>query len=238
MPMIEVKNLGKRFGGVIALSSVTFSIEENEHCCVIGPNGAGKSTFFKCLTGQIQPSEGEICFKGESIKGLQPHQIARRGIGIKTQVPNVFDGLTASENIRLALARVCSGNELQRRFDEMVATMHLADVLHQPTGKLAHGHRQLVELAMVVAQRPDLILLDEPAAGMTKAESTRLATLIKNLASNHSVIVVEHDMHFIRLIGGRVTVFNRGEILADDHVDVVLNDRRVKDVYLGKQVTS
>jgi branched-chain amino acid transport system ATP-binding protein len=236
MPMIEVVNLGKRFGGVIALSSVKFSIGANEHCCVIGPNGAGKSTFFKCLTGQLKPTEGEISFKGESIKGLHPHQIARMGVGIKTQVPNVFDGLTASENIRLALQRICKGVELTNRFDEIVATMHLGNVLHQKVSNVAHGHRQLVELAMVVAQRPDLILLDEPAAGMTKAESGQLATLIKNLAINHSVIVVEHDMHFVRLIGGRVTVFNRGEILADDDVEVVLNDRRVKDVYLGKQV--
>lgn len=236
MSIIEVKSLGKRFGGVVALSSVTFSIGEKEHCCVIGPNGAGKSTFFKCLTGQLKPTEGEISFKGASIKGLHPHQIARMGIGIKTQVPNVFDGLTASENVRLALQRVCAGAELKSRFEEIIATMHLSDVLHQIVGKLAHGHRQLVELAMVVAQRPNLILLDEPAAGMTKAESTRLAALIKSLANNYSVIVVEHDMHFIRLIGGRVTVFNRGEILADDDVEIILNDRRVKDVYLGKQV--
>jgi ABC-type uncharacterized transport system ATPase subunit len=234
--MIEVKNLSKRFGGVVALSSVTFSIGENEHCCVIGPNGAGKSTFFKCLTGQLQPSEGDISFKGQPINGLQPHQIARMGIGIKTQVPNVFDGLTAFENVRLALQRVCSGADLKSRLEEIVSTMHIDEVIHQPVGKLAHGHRQLVELAMVVAQRPSLILLDEPAAGMTKAESTRLAALIKSLSSNYSVIVVEHDMQFIKLIGGRVTVFNRGEILADDDVDVVLNDRRVKDVYLGKQV--
>jgi ABC-type uncharacterized transport system ATPase subunit len=228
--------MGKRFGGVVALSSVTFSIDANEHCCVIGPNGAGKSTFFKCLTGQLRPTEGEIYFKGRSIKGLQPHQIARMGIGIKTQVPNVFDGLTASENVRLALQRVCKDGGLTNRFDEIIDTMHLGDVLHQVVGKLAHGHRQLVELAMVVAQRPDLILLDEPAAGMTKAESTRLAALIKKLASKHTVIVVEHDMHFVRLIGGRVTVFNRGEILADNDVEAILNDRRVKDVYLGKQV--
>ena len=234
--MIKVKNLSKRFGGVVALSSVTFSIGENEHCCVIGPNGAGKSTFFKCLTGQLQPSEGDISFKGQPINGLQPHQIARMGIGIKTQVPNVFDGLTAFENVRLALQRVCSGADLQSRLDEIVSTMRLNEVTQQPVGKLAHGHRQLVQLAMVVSQRPSLILLDEPAAGMTKAESTRLAALIKNLSSNHSVIVVEHDMQFIKLIGGRVTVFNRGEILADDDVGVVLNDRRVKDVYLGKQV--
>jgi ABC-type uncharacterized transport system ATPase subunit len=236
VPLIEVRNLSKRFGGVVALSSVTFSLGENEHCCVIGPNGAGKSTFFKCLIGQIQPTEGDISFKGEPIRGLLPHQIARKGIGIKTQVPNVFDGLSAFENVRLALQRVCSGAELRYRLEEIVSTMHLSEVVHQTTGKLAHGHRQLVELAMVVAQRPSLILLDEPAAGMTKAESARLAALIKSLSACYSVIVVEHDMQFIKLIGGRVTVFNRGEILADADVDVVLNDRRVRDVYLGKQV--
>ncbi|MBZ9811002.1 MULTISPECIES: ATP-binding cassette domain-containing protein [unclassified Mesorhizobium] len=235
MSMIEVTGLGMRFGGVVALDSVSFAIGTNQHCCVIGPNGAGKSTFFKCLTGQLKPSDGDVRFKGRSIRGLHPHQIAKMGIGIKTQVPNVFDGLTAAENIQIALRRVCSGARLSSRLDEILETMHVAEIRNKMVGKLAHGHRQLVELGMVVAQDPDLILLDEPAAGMTKAESTRLAGLIKELAKKHAVIVVEHDMHFVRLIGGRVTVFNRGEVLMDDHVDLVLSDQRVKNVYLGKQ---
>ncbi|MBZ9653175.1 ABC transporter ATP-binding protein [Phyllobacterium lublinensis] len=235
MSMIEVQNLGMRFGGVVALASVNFAIKTKEHCCVIGPNGAGKSTFFKCLTGQLKPTDGDVVFKGKSIRGYQPHQIAQMGIGIKTQVPNVFDGLTVDENIQVALRRHYSGAALRARLDEMLETMHLVDLRNEIVGKLAHGHRQLVELAMVVGPSPELILLDEPAAGMTKSESNRLAGLIKELARNHSVIVVEHDMQFIRLIGGRVTVFNRGEVLVDDHVDQVLNDQRVKNVYLGKQ---
>jgi branched-chain amino acid transport system ATP-binding protein len=235
MPMIEVRNLAMRFGGVVALEAVNFSIDTNEHCCVIGPNGAGKSTFFKCLTGQLRPSDGEVYFNGKSLRGYHPHQIAQMGIGIKTQVPNVFDGLTVTENIEVALRRVCKAAQMRIRLEEMLETMHLTDLRDKMVGRLAHGHRQLVELAMVVAPRPELILLDEPAAGMTKVESNRLALLIKELAKNHSVIVVEHDMHFIRLIGGRVTVFNRGEVLIDDHVDLVLTDQRVKNVYLGKQ---
>jgi branched-chain amino acid transport system ATP-binding protein/urea transport system ATP-binding protein len=235
MTMIEVCNLGMRFGGVVALESINFTIDTNQHCCVIGPNGAGKSTFFKCLTGQLTPTDGDVLFKGKSIRGRHPHQIAQMGIGIKTQVPNVFDGLTVAENVRVALRRSCSAADLRKRLDDILETMHLTELHDKIVGKLAHGHRQLVELAMVVAPRPELILLDEPAAGMTKVESNRLAALIKELAKNHSVIVVEHDMQFIRLIGGRVTVFNRGEVLVDDHVDHVLTDQRVKNVYLGKQ---
>ncbi len=231
--VLETRNLSRHFGGVIAVDRVDFSLWENELRCLIGPNGAGKSTFFKCLTGQLQPSEGDIVIRDFHAGGRQPHEIARLGIGIKTQVPNVFDGLSVDENIWLAArrwhgaarARALTGNTLER--------LELGDIRGAIVGTLAHGQRQWVELGMVVAAEPWLVLLDEPAAGMTKEEVVRTARLIKEINQTATMIVVEHDMQFIRMIAGKVTVFHEGRILIEDTMDVVSRDARVREVYLG-----
>lgn len=239
-PILETRGLVMRFGGVEVLRGIDFSITPGELRCLVGPNGAGKSTFFKCLTGQLQPSGGEILYKEKPIGGLPSVDIARRGIGIKTQVPNLYNGLSVREHIWLAVKRrfdTIGGlrKEVDPAVEKVLEDMGIARIAHRLVGQLAHGQRQVVELSMVTAAEPDLILLDEPAAGMTHEEVERLAALVISLRGTRSLVVVEHDMQFIRMIARTVTVLHQGQVLMEADVDVVLRDRRVRDVYLGKR---
>ncbi len=234
-PLLETRGLIMRFGGVTAVAGADFSLGAGELRCLIGPNGAGKSTFFKCLIGQLRPTAGEILFDGASIVGEEPHAIARRGIAIKTQVPSLFDGLSVRENLRLAAARTRSRADTRKAVDEIVRLVGLADRGGSLASQLPHGQRQWLELGLVLACDPRLMLLDEPTAGMTKQEVARTAEIIREIGRDRAVIVVEHDMQFIQMIAGRVTVFHQGRILAEDTMDNILADERVRDVYLGKQ---
>jgi branched-chain amino acid transport system ATP-binding protein len=221
------------FGGVAAIDRVNFSLRENELRCLIGPNGAGKSTFFKCLTGQLNPTAGSVVIRDFTVNGRQPHEIARLGVGIKTQVPNVFDGLSVDENIWLAARRYHPTSRARVLTQKAIERLRLGDIRNSLVGRLAHGQRQWVELGMVIAAEPWLVLLDEPAAGMTHDEVARTAELIREINRTATLIVVEHDMQFIRMIANRVTVFHRGSILIEDTMDAVSNDARVREVYLG-----
>jgi len=234
-PLIEARGLSMHFGGVQAVCNVDFAVAEGELRCLIGPNGAGKSTFFKMLTGQLLPTSGEVLFRGGSITGRQPHEIARLGIGIKTQVPSVFDGLSVRENLWLAASRRKRGRAIDRAIDDEIERLGLRSIADRLVGQLAHGQRQWVELGLVLLSEPTLILLDEPAAGMTDDETARTAELIRTINRTHALIVVEHDMAFIRLIAGKITVFDRGEILVEGMAGAVMADQRVRDVYLGKR---
>ena len=233
--VLETRDLTMRFGGVVAVNRVNFSLWENELRCLIGPNGAGKSTFFKCLTGQLRPSEGDVVIRDMHVAGREPHQVSRLGIGIKTQVPNVFDGLSAEENIWLSASRWTTIRRARSITDNVLERLRLGDIRSEVVGTLAHGQRQWVELGMVVAAEPWLVLLDEPTAGMTHDEVARTAEIIKELNESATMIVVEHDMQFIRLIADTVTVFHQGAILIEDTMDVVSRDERVREVYLGRR---
>jgi branched-chain amino acid transport system ATP-binding protein len=235
VPLLEAQGVTMRFGGVSAVADVNFVLGEVELRCLIGPNGAGKSTFFKILTGQLRPTEGVIRFRGQDITGAHPHVIARLGVGIKTQVPNVFNGLTVREGIGIAAGRKKSMKRARQIVDETMDLLQLTPIADMMVGQLAHGQRQWVEIATVLAQEPDLILLDEPAAGMTHDEVLRTSELIRMINKKQALVVVEHDMQFIRMIAKTVTVFNRGRILIENTVDAVLADPEVRDVYLGKQ---
>jgi branched-chain amino acid transport system ATP-binding protein/urea transport system ATP-binding protein len=235
VPLLEAKGVTMRFGGVSAVQDVNFVLNEVELRCLIGPNGAGKSTFFKILTGQLRPTEGVIRFRGQDITGAHPHAIARLGVGIKTQVPNVFNGLTVREGIGIAAGRKKSLKRAKQIVEETMELLQLNAIADLLVGQLAHGQRQWVEIATVLAQEPDLILLDEPAAGMTHEEVLRTSELIRMINQKQALVVVEHDMQFIRMIAKTVTVFNRGKILIENQVDAVLADPDVRDVYLGKQ---
>jgi branched-chain amino acid transport system ATP-binding protein len=235
VPLLEAQGVTMRFGGVSAVADVNFVLGEVELRCLIGPNGAGKSTFFKMLTGQLRPSEGVIRFRGQDITGAHPHAIARLGVGIKTQVPNVFNGLTVQEGIGIAAGRRKSLKRARQIVEETMDLLQLTPIADMLVGQLAHGQRQWVEIATVLAQEPDLILLDEPAAGMTHEEVLRTSELIRMINRKQALVVVEHDMQFIRMIAKTVTVFNRGRILIENTVDAVLANPEVRDVYLGKQ---
>jgi branched-chain amino acid transport system ATP-binding protein/urea transport system ATP-binding protein len=235
-PLIETHGLAMHFGGVQAIRGVDFALAEGELRCLIGPNGAGKSTFFKLLTGQIKPTRGTVTFRGTDISRLQPHEIARLGIGVKTQVPSVFNGLSVRENLWIAAARYDRGSHVGRSVDDQIERLGLARFADVPTGQLAHGQRQRVELGIVLCGKPTLILLDEPAAGMTEDERAQTAELILEINREHPLIVVEHDMAFIRSIARRITVFNQGAILLEGGVDEIFASQLVRDVYLGKSV--
>ncbi len=232
--LLETRGLGVSFGGVHAVREVDFRLLRGEVRCLIGPNGAGKSTFFKMLSGQLRPSRGEILYKGRALRGLATHEVARLGIGIKTQVPSVFEGLSVQENLLLAAARR-AGDEPAAVAAQVLEEIGLQAVAQTPANALAHGQRQWVELGMILASRPELVLLDEPAAGMTHHEVRKTAELIGAINRHSTVVVVEHDMAFIRLIAGRITVFNQGEVLAEGSFDDIMAHAEVRAAYLGKQ---
>src|SRR5271154_1956258 len=169
-PLLQPHDLSMHFGGVRAVRHINFSLAEGELRCLIGPNGAGKSTFFKLLTGQIKPTSGSVLFRGTDITGLQAHEIARLGIGIKTQVPSVFNALSVRENLWIAAARHKKGKAITQAVDAKVERLSLGRFIDKLVGQLAHGQRQWVELGIVLCGDPGLILLDEPAAGMTEDE--------------------------------------------------------------------
>jgi len=238
VPLLKAEHLTMRFGGVVANDDITFTLEEMELRCLIGPNGAGKSTFFKTLTGQLVPTSGAIAFRGQPIAGKLSHEIARMGIGIKTQVPNVFNGLSVRENIWLAVRRTATPRAQGPAVDAVLQMIRLSDHADRIVATLSHGQRQWVEIGMVLAAEPELILLDEPAAGMTDEETLHTAAIIREINQTRAIIVVEHDMEFIKQIAKKVTVFHQGRVLVEDTVDKVLADQRVRDVYLGKKVAA
>lgn len=233
--ILQTRHLVKRFGGLHATDNVDFDLKRGELRCLIGPNGAGKSTFFKLLTGQIQPTSGQIIFDGRDITDVPTHQIARLGIGIKNQTPDVFDGLSVRENLWLAANFSHEASAARRQIDQVIEQLKLAPFIDRQVGELAHGQRQWVEIGMVMAREPKLILLDEPSAGMSQEERVRTAELLMELNTTCTIVVVEHDMQFIKRIADVVTVFHRGKILREGHVDEVLRDPEVRDVYLGRQ---
>jgi branched-chain amino acid transport system ATP-binding protein len=234
-PILRTVGLRKNFGGVAAVDGVDFALAEGELRCIIGPNGAGKSTFFKLLSGQLRPSGGQILFRGDDISGDERFRIARRGIAIKTQVPSVYDGLAVAENIRLSASRKHAAAGARRMVDEVLVRIGMTEHATRLVGQLAHGQRQWVEIGMLLAAEPALVLLDEPAAGMTRDEVVRTAELIRDMRTTRSVVVVEHDMKFVAMIGGTVTVFHQGRILIEDTMDNILRNPQVRAVYLGKR---
>ena len=190
------------------------------------------------LTGQLQPTHGHVLFRGQEISYAHAHEIARLGIGIKTQVPSVFDGLSVRENIWLAASRIHFREQTKRVVDEMLERVGLTEVAERLVGQLAHGQRQWVELGLVLSTDPELILLDEPAAGMTHEEVHKTAELVREINRAKALIVVEHDMQFIRMIAKQVTVFNQGSVLVEDTVESIMRNPQVRNIYLGKQAAA
>ncbi len=234
-PLIETRNLNVRFGGVHATRDVNFKLAEGELRCVIGPNGAGKSTFFKLLTGQVKPTSGQILFRGQDISKMQAHEPGRLGIGIKTQVPSLFNGLSVWENVWLSARRLNNKPNADRITHETLERVGMLSHRESIAGLLAHGLRQWVEIGVVIAADPPLILLDEPAAGMSDAEVARTAELILQINRNHALVVVEHDMNFIRMIARTVTVLHQGAVIKEDTPDRIMGDPLIQQIYLGKK---
>jgi branched-chain amino acid transport system ATP-binding protein len=233
---IETRDLSVHFGGVSAVNNVNFVLRERELRCLIGPNGAGKSTFFKSITGQLRgaDSSGRVMIRGEEVTNWPTYRIMRLGVGVKTQVPSVMSGLTTEENLWLSASRT-NPDAAEGIVEEIVSELALQSIARRQLNELAHGQRQLVEIGMVLANKPWLILLDEPAAGVTGQEVERIVGIIRSINRNAALIVVDHDMHFVRMLEAEITVFNQGSILVQGSADQVLNDPRVREVYLGSR---
>jgi branched-chain amino acid transport system permease protein len=232
---LEVVDLRRSFGGLVALDGVSVSFKPKGVHCLIGPNGAGKSTLFNLLVGRYSPSSGEAFLDGTSLTRWRPDQRARHGIGIKLQVPSLFTELSVLENVWLAAyCRVRDPDEATRSAVDTLAWLDLRPRAHDPAGQLAHGEQQWLEIAMVLAQGPRVILLDEPTAGMTREETFRTAELVKALGERTAVIVVEHDMEFVRALDAPVTMFHEGQVFARGSLAELREDDRVLDVYLGR----
>jgi branched-chain amino acid transport system ATP-binding protein len=236
-PVVETRDLSVRYGGVLAVNNVSFTLRDRELRCLIGPNGAGKSTFFKSVTGQIRGGEksGRVLIRGQDVFGWPTHRIVRLGIGVKTQVPSVMNGLTVEENIWLSARRTLGRAGADAAVDEVIAELGLQAIARRPVSELAHGQRQLAEIGVVLASKPWLVLLDEPAAGITSQETERLVAIIRKINQAAALIVVDHDMHFVRMLDAKITVFHQGAILVEGRAAEVLADARVREVYLGSR---
>ncbi|HKT78846.1 MAG TPA: urea ABC transporter ATP-binding protein UrtD [Vicinamibacterales bacterium] len=241
--ILYLENVTVSFDGFKALDNLTLYVEPGELRCIIGPNGAGKTTMMDVVTGKTRPDRGSVYF-GRTINLLElsEPQIARAGIGRKFQKPTVFEYLTVAENLELACAgrktfwaslRGRLNAEQRTLIDEVLDVIDLAAQTTRLAGTLSHGQKQWLEIGMLLVQQPQLLLVDEPVAGMTPQETERTAELLLSLAGRHSVVVVEHDMDFVRSIARQVTVLHEGRVLAEGTMDQVQNDPRVIEVYLG-----
>ncbi len=240
--LLEVKNLSVEFNGFKALTSVNMKIYDGELRVIIGPNGAGKTTFMDLVTGKSTPTSGKVIFDGKDITGKSTTEITRNyHIGRKFQGPNVFDNMTVKENIEIAAEGFNSLHScvffrktkaFKDKVDEVLKKIDLYDYRHFFAGDLSHGQRQWLEIGMVVAQNPRLIILDEPTAGMTADETYKTGEMIKKLKGEHTLIVVEHDMDFVRQVAEYVTVLNYGKLLAEGTMEEVQKNEEVIAVYL------
>ncbi|MDP2738207.1 MAG: urea ABC transporter ATP-binding protein UrtD [Pseudorhodobacter sp.] len=243
--LLEVSGVSVTFDGFRAINNLSFVIGTAELRAIIGPNGAGKSTFMDIVTGKTRPDNGTVKWgeKAQSLLRMDEAAIARAGIGRKFQRPTVFEDQSVAENLMLALRAPRSPLAVlfwrarpahHARVSELAREVGLADHLHQTAGELSHGQKQWLEIGMLLAQEPRLLLVDEPAAGMTPAEREQTTDLLCALARTRAVVVVEHDMEFIRRLNCRVTVLHEGRVLAEGSLDHVTRDPQVIDVYLGR----
>ena len=246
--ILTIEGVNKTFDGFKAISDLNFYMDEGELRVIIGPNGAGKSTLLDLITGRTRPDTGKIEFERDTdLTQLKEHQINRLGIGRKFQTPSVYVDHTVFENIWLSLegsrtvwsTLFSNVTPAQReRIDEVLRTIGLAAKAKAKAGELSHGQKQWLEIGMLLAQNPKLLLVDEPAAGMSDEETARTGELLMSLAGKHSVVVIEHDMTFVRQIARKVTVLHQGSVLCEGTVDEVQNDERVIEVYLGRKKKS
>lgn len=239
--LLEVSALEVDFDGFRAIDGLDLRVREGELRFLIGPNGAGKTTLIDAITGLVKPSGGSIRFAGEELAGRAEHRIVRAGVGRTFQTPSVFDKLTVLENLDLAACFRNSYRVLLRRrratvpaVEEALDTIRLTGSAAVPAGTLSHGQRQWLEIGMLLVQEPRLLLLDEPVAGMTKEERSRTGDLLRTIAERRTVVVIEHDMEFVRRFATRVTVLHEGKILCDGSVAEIKADPVVQEVYLGR----
>lgn len=244
MNVLELKDVSKKFGEYKAVDKFSLSVKKGELRCLLGPNGAGKTTCMDLITGRQKVTSGQVFFKGHDITRAHEHTIVRRGIGRKFQIPAVFQELSVLQNFEVARGRGKDpfGNmwsfgrpKSDARFEEIVELTGLKNRLNFTAGLLSHGETQWLEIGMVLMQEPDLLLMDEPTAGMTERETEKTSEIFNRLKGDHALIVVEHDMSFVRQIADVITVMHMGSLLAEGTITEIEKNHRVREVYLGTE---
>jgi branched-chain amino acid transport system ATP-binding protein len=246
--VLETEALTKRFGELTAVDHVDLEVENGEFRGVIGPNGAGKTTMFNLVTGALSPTEGTVRFRGENITSLPPHERVQRGLGRSFQITNVFGGLTVRENVRVAvqsrdrddiavgegmLRNKASFGEIGERTTEILERIGLQDRAGEFAETLAYGNQRRLEIGIVLATDPELVMLDEPTAGMSKEETRQTIDLIDEVLSDQSLMLIEHDIDLVMRVSDRITVLTRGKVLAEGTPEEIADDEDVREAYLG-----
>ena len=249
MGLLEVKDVGKRFGGLQALSNVNLSVQENTVHAIIGPNGAGKSTLLNCLIGKLIPDTGSVTFQGQSVLGKKPHEINQLGISRIFQTPEIFGDLTVMENVLIpcfakrdgsfrlhAFETVEAEKDLNEKALAMLEDVNMQDKLHMQASSLSRGDKRRLEMAMSLVQDPKLLLLDEPTAGMARADTNSTIDLLKEIKEKRDITmaIIEHDMHVVFSLAERITVLAQGTPLVEDTPDNIRDHPKVREAYLGE----
>lgn len=240
--ILVIESLTVSFDGFKAVDNLSMSIDEKELRVIIGPNGAGKTTLLDMICGKTKPTSGSIRYRDVELTRLPDFRIVREGVGRKFQTPSIYEDLTVGENLEISLPQAHGvwasilfkrTRQVKERIGGIAEQIMLAQHLTTKSGKLSHGQKQWLEIGMLLVQDPDLLLLDEPVAGMSPREREQTAELLKKIALGKSLVVIEHDMDFVKLIANKVTVLHQGRLLSEGSIDQVQNDPRVIDVYLG-----
>jgi branched-chain amino acid transport system ATP-binding protein len=241
-PILRTEDLTVRFGGLTALNQVNFELAREEIRAVIGPNGAGKSTFFNCLTGVRRPSSGRILFNGDDITGLSPDRVSHRGIARSYQITNILPNATALENVRIAaqsrrhawslLAHHRAYRDILEKAEAVLAAIGLSSKAYELAANLSHGEQRNLEVGIALATEPRLLCLDEPTAGMSATETHETMALVRSIANNLTILIVEHDMQVVMELAQRITVLHYGEILAEGTPSEIQQNPKVLEVYL------
>lgn len=239
--LLEINDLLVAFGGFVAIDHVSLSVLHGEIRCIIGPNGAGKTTLLDAICGKTQASQGSIFFAGIRIDNESEFKRTRLGMGRKFQTPSVYDDLTVYQNIQISVPKGQSmlsaifnqDDQFDDEIQAVAVTTNLENLLTTQAGTLSHGQKQWLEIAMLLVQHPKLLLLDEPVAGMSLKERDQTVDLIQRISATQAIVVIEHDMDFVKKLSGNVTVLHQGAILCEGSIEQVQIDPRVREVYLG-----
>jgi branched-chain amino acid transport system ATP-binding protein len=242
--ILQTQKLTKAFGGLIAVNNIDMDFYTGELRAIIGPNGAGKTTYLAMIMGRLKPTSGKILFKGRDITGLPPYKVFRLGISTTFQLTSIFPDLTVYENVWVAAQSRCKGymnplihhrrlKEAESRVERVLKQLNLDSVAAEPAGSISHGEQRVLEIGIALATDPELLLLDEPTSGMSAKEASEMATLIKEIAKEKTVILVEHNMDVVMRIADKITVFDKGKILAEGSPKSISENKKVQEVYLG-----
>lgn len=244
--ILDVNEIKKDFSGLSVLESVSFSVKKGERHAIIGPNGAGKTTLFNVISGKYKPSSGQVTYKGEDVSDRQPYLLTRMGMGRSFQISNVFQELSVFDNVNAGVRcchglrynffkRVAKAEKIRSKTMEIIKLLNLDEVKDKTASTLSYGQQRALEIGVTLATEPDLILLDEPTAGMTREETAETINMIDKVTAKKAMIIIEHDMDVVFSLADTISVLHYGTIIASGPPDEIRNDQRVKDAYLGEE---